>query len=73
MIETATGLVLRARPLTETSLIIHWLTPDLGRLATVAKGGAAPNLRSAASWICFIWRTSVFIAAGAPNCTRWGR
>ena len=38
MIETAAGLVLRTRPLTETSLIIHWLTPALGRLATVAKG-----------------------------------
>ena len=38
MIETATGLVFRTRPLTETSLIIHWLTPNLGRLATVAKG-----------------------------------
>ena len=38
MIETATGLILRTRPLTETSLIVHWLTPELGRLATVAKG-----------------------------------
>ena len=38
MIETAAGLVLRTRPLTETSLIVHWLTPGLGRLATVAKG-----------------------------------
>ena len=38
MIETATGLVLRTRPLTETSLIVHWLTPSLGRLATVARG-----------------------------------
>ncbi len=38
MIETATGLVLRTRPLTETSLIVQWLTPQLGRLATVAKG-----------------------------------
>ena len=38
MIETATGLVLRMRPLTETSLIVHWLTPGFGRLATVAKG-----------------------------------
>ena len=38
MIESATGLVLRTRPLTETSLIVHWFTPDLGRLATVAKG-----------------------------------
>jgi len=38
MIETATGLILRTRPLTETSLIVNWLTPDLGRVATVAKG-----------------------------------
>jgi DNA repair protein RecO (recombination protein O) len=38
MIESATGIVLRTRPLTETSLIVHWLTPQLGRLATVAKG-----------------------------------
>jgi DNA repair protein RecO (recombination protein O) len=38
MIETATGLILRTRPLTETSLIIHWLTPDFGRIATAAKG-----------------------------------
>ncbi|MDD5140964.1 MAG: DNA repair protein RecO [Verrucomicrobiales bacterium] len=38
MIESATGLILRARPLTETSLIVHWLTPDFGRIATVAKG-----------------------------------
>ena len=36
--ERATGLILRLRPLTETSLIVHWLTPELGRLATVAKG-----------------------------------
>ena len=38
MIETATGLIFRTRPLTETSLIVHWLTPHLGRVATVAKG-----------------------------------
>ena len=38
MTESTTGLVLRARLLTETSLIIHWLTPELGRIATVAKG-----------------------------------
>jgi DNA repair protein RecO (recombination protein O) len=38
MIETASGLILRVRPLTETSLIVHWLTPKLGRIATVAKG-----------------------------------
>jgi len=38
MIQSATGLILRTRPLTETSLIVNWLTPDLGRMATVAKG-----------------------------------
>src|ERR1051325_5256172 len=38
MIEKATGLILRTRPLTETSLIVLWLTAEFGRLATVAKG-----------------------------------
>lgn len=37
------GLILRTRPLTETSLIVHWLTPDLGRIATVAKGARRPK------------------------------
>jgi DNA repair protein RecO (recombination protein O) len=43
MIENATGLVLRTRLLTETSLIVHWLTPEIGRLATVAKGALRPK------------------------------
>jgi DNA repair protein RecO (recombination protein O) len=43
MIETATGLVVRTRLLTETSLIVHWLTPGFGRLATVAKGALRPK------------------------------
>jgi len=38
MIERATGLILRTRPLTETSLIVQWLTPEFGRISTVAKG-----------------------------------
>lgn len=38
MIESATGIILRTQPLTETSLIVQWLTPNYGRLATVAKG-----------------------------------
>jgi len=37
------GVILRTRPLTETSLIVHWLTPELGRLATVAKGARRPQ------------------------------
>jgi len=43
MVETTTGLILRKRRLTESSLIIHWLTPNLGRLATVAKGALRPK------------------------------
>jgi len=38
MVETTTGLILRTHPLTETSLVVHWLTPEFGRMATVAKG-----------------------------------
>jgi DNA repair protein RecO (recombination protein O) len=38
MEERSSGLILRTRLLTETSLIVHWLTADCGRLATVAKG-----------------------------------
>jgi DNA repair protein RecO (recombination protein O) len=43
MTESASGLILRIRPLTETSLIVHWLTADLGRIATVAKGARRPK------------------------------
>jgi DNA repair protein RecO (recombination protein O) len=42
-IESASGIVLRTRLLTETSLIVHWLTPALGRVATVAKGARRPK------------------------------
>ncbi len=43
MTESASGIILRTRPLTETSLIVHWLTPDLGRVATAAKGARRPK------------------------------
>src|SRR5918996_3333774 len=43
MDERATGIILRTRPLTETSLIVQWLTPDAGRIATVAKGARRPK------------------------------
>lgn len=36
--DRTTGVILRIRPLTETSLIVQWLTADAGRIATVAKG-----------------------------------
>lgn len=38
MEERASGIILRTRPLTETSLIVQWLTRDAGRISTVAKG-----------------------------------
>ena len=43
MVERTQGLILRTRLLTETSLIVHWLTPDFGRIATVAKGARRSN------------------------------
>ncbi len=43
MEERTTGLILRTRPLTETSLIVHWLTADAGRIATVARGARRPK------------------------------
>lgn len=43
IIESSVGLVLRTYPLTETSLIAHWLTPGCGRIATVAKGARGPK------------------------------
>lgn len=43
MIESATGIILRTRPLTETSLIVNWLTTEHGRISTVAKGARRPK------------------------------
>jgi DNA repair protein RecO (recombination protein O) len=43
MDERSTGIILRTSPLTETSVIVQWLTPDLGRIATVAKGARRPK------------------------------
>lgn len=38
MIESGAGIILRTLPLTETSLIVHWLSPTFGRIAIAAKG-----------------------------------
>ena len=43
MEERATGIVLRTRLLTESSLIVHWLTPEFGRIAMVGKGARRPK------------------------------
>lgn len=38
MEERGSGIILRTRPLTETSLIVQWLTREQGRISCVAKG-----------------------------------
>ena len=43
MEERSQGIILRIRPLTESSLIVHWLAPESGRLSTVAKGAKRPK------------------------------
>src|SRR5690349_9457639 len=43
MEERATGIILRTRPLTDTSLIVNWLTTELGRISTVGKGARRPK------------------------------
>src|SRR5262245_38784260 len=43
MVEKTRGLIIRILPLTESSLIVDWLTPDFGRISTVAKGARRPK------------------------------
>lgn len=43
MIEADTGIVIRLRRFSETSLIVNWLTRDSGRVDTLAKGALRPK------------------------------
>lgn len=43
MEDRGTGVILRVRPFSDTSLIVHWLTDDHGRIATMAKGARRPK------------------------------
>lgn len=43
MEENTTGIVVRVRPYSETSLIAQWITRDLGRVSVLAKGAARPK------------------------------
>ncbi len=43
MEERTSGIILRTRRMTETSLVVQWLTPDIGRISTVAKGALRPK------------------------------
>lgn len=42
-VEAGSGVILRTRLLTETSLIVHWLTAEHGRIATAARGARQPK------------------------------
>ena len=44
-VESTQAILLRRHRLTETSLIVTWLAPQLGRLKTVAKGALRPRNR----------------------------
>jgi DNA repair protein RecO (recombination protein O) len=44
-VQSSQAIVLRRHRLTETSLIVTWLAPELGRLKTVAKGALRPRNR----------------------------
>jgi DNA repair protein RecO (recombination protein O) len=41
--QSTTGTVLAITPVSETSHVVTWLTPDLGKLVTVAKGAYRPK------------------------------
>jgi len=41
--ERASGIIVRVRPYSDTSLIVHWLTAEQGRVVTLAKGARQPK------------------------------
>jgi len=41
--ERAAGIVLRCQPVTESSLLVTWLTREFGKLKTLAKGARRPK------------------------------
>ena len=43
--EKCEAILIRKIRLTESSLIVSWLTPDFGRIKTVAKGALRPKNR----------------------------
>jgi DNA repair protein RecO (recombination protein O) len=43
MEERAEGIILRTRPLSDTSLIVKWITAEQGIISTVAKGARRPK------------------------------
>lgn len=41
--DKCTGIILRTQVRTESSLVVHWLTPERGRISTIAKGARRPK------------------------------
>jgi DNA repair protein RecO (recombination protein O) len=53
MIIKTTGIVLRLDPFSKTSQIISWLTPDQGRVTTIAKGAKRTKNSLLGQYDCF--------------------
>jgi len=53
MIAKTTGIVLRLDPYSKTSQVITWLTPDHGRLTTLAKGAKRARNNLVGQYDCF--------------------
>jgi DNA repair protein RecO (recombination protein O) len=53
MIAKTTGLLLRQDPFSRTSQTLAWLTPDQGRVATLAKGAKRPRSALLGQYDCF--------------------
>ena len=52
--EKAEGIIIRLTKLTETSLIVHWCTAEVGLIKTVAKGARRPKSPFAGSLDLFV-------------------
>ncbi|HYE33365.1 MAG TPA: DNA repair protein RecO [Methylomirabilota bacterium] len=61
MQERAHGIILRVYPLTESSLIVQWLTAEQGRLSTAAKGARKQKSSFAGKLDCFFEADFAFI------------
>lgn len=59
--ERDTGIILRKYPLSETSLIVHWLTKQHGRISTAAKGVYRPKSKFYGKLDLFFLSELVFV------------
>jgi len=67
MIVKSHGLVLRIRPYSRTSQITIWLTPDRGRIATLAKGAYRPKYASRGECDLFYTCEMLYYPREAPR------